>query len=245
MSSPVRTCCPTTKTAVKSDYKAKGAVVYEAGPSDAKKAIIYVYDIFGYSPQALQVADILGERTGCRVVAIDYFEGQPWKIEDFPPKNDEEGAKLMEFIHKNGSYDEVIKPKTEWVIDRLKKQGVEEFGSIGFCWGAKMSLNMQKEGLVGPIACPHPSFITDDDITSPMVAPVCMLPSKDEEPFTKVEQVLKTDPAWKDVNVYQRFDNMHHGWTAARMDMNDEENKKEANCAIDIMIDFFIKAFKL
>jgi hypothetical protein len=49
------------------------------GPSDAKKAILYIYDIFGYYPQTLQGADILstsGKDDGYKVFIPDWFEGK-------------------------------------------------------------------------------------------------------------------------------------------------------------------------
>lgn len=58
-------CC-TVPAVVDHDYKEKGEFVtiagmktYATGPSDASKAILVVYDIFGFFPQTLQGADIL------------------------------------------------------------------------------------------------------------------------------------------------------------------------------------------
>jgi dienelactone hydrolase len=53
------------------------------GPADAKKAILVIYDIFGYFEQTLQGADILansGEEK-YKVLIPDWFKGKPCPIE--------------------------------------------------------------------------------------------------------------------------------------------------------------------
>lgn len=67
------------------------------GPANAEKAILSVYDIFGFFPQTIQGADILAESDVERkyqVYVPDFFEGNPAKIEWYPPTDDEKKAKL-------------------------------------------------------------------------------------------------------------------------------------------------------
>jgi hypothetical protein len=54
------------------------------GPSDATKAILVIYDIFGYFEQTLQGADILAHgdsENKYKVFIPDWFEGSPAAIE--------------------------------------------------------------------------------------------------------------------------------------------------------------------
>lgn len=58
-------CC-TVPPVVAKGYQPKGEYItvngmktYKTGPSDAKSAILVVYDIFGFFPQTIQGADIL------------------------------------------------------------------------------------------------------------------------------------------------------------------------------------------
>lgn len=58
-------CC-TVPPVVSEGYKGKGEYVtvagmktYATGPADATKAILVIYDIFGFFPQTIQGADIL------------------------------------------------------------------------------------------------------------------------------------------------------------------------------------------
>ena len=72
------------------------------GPSDATKGIIVIYDIFGYFPQTLQGADILGTSDDAqkyRVFIPDWFGGKPFPIEKFPPDTPEKQKDLGEFFN--------------------------------------------------------------------------------------------------------------------------------------------------
>lgn len=66
------------------------------GSKDAKNAIIAMYDIFGYWPQTQQGADLLAEATKTVVVMPDFFRGNAWPKDAFPPRNDEESKKMQE-----------------------------------------------------------------------------------------------------------------------------------------------------
>jgi hypothetical protein len=53
------------------------------GPANATKAILYIYDIFGYFPQSIQGADILStsdKDNQYQVFMPDWFEGNPADI---------------------------------------------------------------------------------------------------------------------------------------------------------------------
>ena len=53
------------------------------GPSSATKAILFVYDIFGYFPQTLQGADILAtsdKENKYQIFMPDFFEGKPLDV---------------------------------------------------------------------------------------------------------------------------------------------------------------------
>lgn len=54
------------------------------GPAEAKKAIVVIYDIFGYFEQTLQGADILAysdHHQPYKVFMPDWFKGKPCPIE--------------------------------------------------------------------------------------------------------------------------------------------------------------------
>lgn len=225
-------CCPTNKTAVLSDYNPQSVPIYEAGNYKSKTAIISIVDIFGFSPQSKQISDLLGQQTDARVVMIDFFNNEPWKLENFPPK---EGMDLMGWIGKY-DFETVIKPIVVAQIEKLKYQGVETFYAIGFCWGAIMAYKLQLAGLVTKIACPHPSFFNDN--LKEIAGPICFLPSRDEEPLEGFKATLMASPFAAE-SVWERFDTCHHGWMGARGDFKDANNLKEALRGLDIITKFF------
>eukprot|EP00882_Tetradesmus_deserticola_P030365 GHRQ01034086.1.p2 GENE.GHRQ01034086.1~~GHRQ01034086.1.p2 ORF type:complete len:104 (+),score=20.23 GHRQ01034086.1:197-508(+) len=83
-------CCA-AGSPVSVDYTPKGSFeqfgcvpVYITG--SGSKAIIAIYDIFGFKyPQFQQVCDRLAA-AGYVVVAPDIFRGQPWDMDKMPPK---------------------------------------------------------------------------------------------------------------------------------------------------------------
>jgi hypothetical protein len=91
-------CCSVPPVVAK-DYSQKGKYItvdglktYATGPSDAKKAILVVYDIFGFFPQTIQGADILAygnSESKYQVFMPDFFEGSPADISWYPPDNGE------------------------------------------------------------------------------------------------------------------------------------------------------------
>lgn len=53
------------------------------GPADATKAIVLIYDIFGYFDQTVQGADVLAygdDKHKYKVFIPDWFKGQPCPI---------------------------------------------------------------------------------------------------------------------------------------------------------------------
>jgi dienelactone hydrolase len=86
-----KACC--TLPPVESNYEPKGTIstldggleVYETGVVDSERLLLCTYDIFGFHPVTKQFCDKLGS-AGYRVVMPDYFRGQAFSLENFPPK---------------------------------------------------------------------------------------------------------------------------------------------------------------
>eukprot|EP01012_Entosiphon_sulcatum_P019652 TRINITY_DN2455_c0_g1_i1.p1 TRINITY_DN2455_c0_g1~~TRINITY_DN2455_c0_g1_i1.p1 ORF type:complete len:246 (+),score=45.56 TRINITY_DN2455_c0_g1_i1:62-799(+) len=240
MASP---CCPTEIGPVTSTYAATGATVkvgdvdvYVVGSGD--RAIITVYDIFGLHPNAYQAADKLAS-SGFRVYLPDFFRGKPWPLEPWPPADGFGG--LMEWVGQHGSY-EVIRPTLAAVAGLARSEGAKHVGAVGYCWGAKPVFRFGAEaGAIDAAATSHPSFLNAEDATKILV-PTCVLPSKDESPLEDVKAILDAKPHHA-LNVWQRFDDMHHGWVAARGDWSDPEQAKRATEALNIFAHFFHKVF--
>jgi dienelactone hydrolase len=168
------------------------------GPATASKALIYVYDIFGYFPQSLQGADILatsGKDHSYQVFMPDFLEGNPADIAWYPPDNAQKGAALGNFFKNQGA-----PPKTAGRIPGLVKEiekkysSINTWGVVGFCWGGKIVslVTSQSDTAFKAGAECHPAMVDPADAEGIKI-PLCMLASKDEaeEDVKKFEANLK------------------------------------------------------
>lgn len=221
--------------------KIGGLDTYVIGPKDAKKAIVVVYDIFGYWPTTKQGADLLADATKARVVMPDFFRGKPFPQEYYPPNTDEKKNALQSFFGEAGDF-QARKPDLEAVAEELKKDGATKLGLMGFCWGGKLSVQNGGEGTqFVSVAQIHPAMVDAKDAAK-LTVPVANFPSKDE-PKEDVDafeaEVQKKDIA-KD-SVYKLYSESHHGWASARADLKDEGNAKNFQDVYQRLADFFNK----
>jgi dienelactone hydrolase len=242
-----KACCNTPAVVTKG-YEPKGEYItvdglktYATGPADAKRGILIVYDIFGFFPQTLQGADILAYTDSdhpYRVFMPDFFEGEPADISWYPPGNDpEKGKKLGTFFQTKAAPPKTL-PRIPKIVEELKKkEGLETWGVVGFCWGGKIVNLSSMEGTPFKVAAScHPAMVAGDD--APGIAiPFAMLPSGDESK----EDVEKWQKGVKTPNLVEWFPTQLHGWMAARADLEDEKVKKEYERGYKTVLDFFHK----
>ncbi|KAL9599615.1 MAG: hypothetical protein Q9219_003698 [cf. Caloplaca sp. 3 TL-2023] len=220
----IETACCTVPPAVVGEYKAKGDYidvdgmqVYTTGPSGATSAIFIIYDIFGYSPQALQGADILAHADQShqyQVFMPDFFYGKPLPLSVFPPDTDEKKKQMGDFFGGPAA-----PPKNaEKVPELVKKLGqkytnVQKWAGLGMCWGGKIiSLTSQSGTPWSAAAEVHPAMVDPNDAKG-IKAPLCMLASADENP-QDVEDFKKNLSVESHV---ETFSDQVHGWMAARL----------------------------
>jgi len=139
-------CC--TIPPVHSTYEPKGTTkayagfqkAYVTGPDGTGRALIGIYDIFGFFPQTQQGADILAHTLDAKVVLPDFFEpNAPFAASDYPPDTDEKKARLQAFF---GGPAEIKKAvgNVKKVGKFLKDEGYTKVGVYGYCWGWCSSL---------------------------------------------------------------------------------------------------------
>ncbi|KAI9018483.1 Alpha/Beta hydrolase protein [Phycomyces nitens] len=236
-------CC--TIPPVKSDYQPTGVTetigdltVYRAGPKDAKKAILVIYDIFGFYPNTKQFCDILANHCGYKVIMPDFFYGKPYKPEDMG-----DIPKLLSWIAKNGSF-EVIYPLVQRAKAKLQEEGIVAAGIVGFCWGAKIAVQVTAvDPFFAAASLIHPSFIDVKDAEKAN-APILAIPSKNEADMTEYMAVLAKKP-FGPLCEHYRFDDVHHGFAASRADWSNEVVRKRATQAIQLTANFFNKIIKV
>ncbi|KAF5384744.1 hypothetical protein D9757_006252 [Collybiopsis confluens] len=85
----------------------------------------------------------------------------------------------------------------------------------------------------------HPAMLSVED-SEKLTIPLAIYPSKDE-PYNKILAVLEKKEFSKLCDS-KHYTNMHHGWAAARANLEDEANMEEFVDVYTRIIDFFCKA---
>jgi protein XRP2 len=229
-------CCPTDVLPTAGvTYTRQAELTYIVGGADNQRGIVYAGDIFGHTPNAFIVCDRLAA-LGFLVIMPDLFQGAGWDIADFPPKAGRDAPEFQAFL--NGLAYGRFKAKIERAVAELKGRGVTSVGMAGFCFGARLAMSALNDGLVASAALVHPAFLTNEDAAN-AAGPVCFLPSKDEAPMADAFIAALQTSATAAQCVTQRFDDIPHGWMAARGDFSDALNRQRCNEGLVILGKFF------
>lgn len=227
----------------KGKYETIGGVkTYVTGPADATKAILYIFDIFGYFPQSIQGADILataGKSHNYQVFMPDFFDGKPADISWYPPDTKEKGELLGNFFQTTAAPPKTA-AKVPAILKEIEKQysSIKTWGVVGFCWGGKivsLTSSTNSTPFTAAAEC-HPAMIDPSDAENIKI-PLCMLASGDES----AEDVKKFDANLKGEKHVETFSDQIHGWMAARSNLDDEKVKKEYERGYKTLLDFFQK----
>ncbi|KAL8242828.1 hypothetical protein R6Q59_013130, partial [Mikania micrantha] len=152
-----------------------------------------------------KIADKLAS-AGYYAVVPDFFFGDP-----FIPK-----THLPEWLknHEPKLAVEFAKP----VIHALQEKGISKIGAAGFCWGAKVVVELAKDADIQVAALLHPTFVTLDDIKGVKV-PVAILGAEFDKisPPELVKQFEAALQAKPEVDHFVKiFPGVSHGWTVRR-----------------------------
>lgn len=111
-------------------------------------------------------------------------------------------------------------------MDALKGKGYEKFGLYGTCWGAKASVKASGKGTpFSSLVELHPAFVDVEEAKN-LTIPVAFFPSRDE-PKADADAfwaAVQAKPEIASKSEYKYYDNMHHGWGAARADLKNQDN---------------------
>ncbi|KAM7254102.1 hypothetical protein ACFE04_031784 [Oxalis oulophora] len=228
-----------------------GLKTYVTGSSQSNRAIILISDVFGYEAPNLRYATLLLSRmlqtvfekladkvaaAGYYVVVPDFLNGDP-----YAPENSERPIQVWMKSHGTDKGFEDAK----LVITGLRSKGISVIGAAGFCWGAKVVVELGKSDWIQAAVLLHPSLVTVDDIKE-LKAPIAILGAETDkisppELLKQFEEVLSTKP---EVNGYVKiFPGVAHGWTV-RYKVEDENAIKSAKEAHQNMLDWFNKYVK-
>lgn len=216
------------------------------GDKSSPNVLLNIYDIFGFWDTTKQGADLLADSTKYKIVMPDFLRNHPWPIDAFPPRDEAEGKKFGEWLESIGNIGERVKD-VEAVVKDLKANGAQKVGLYGFCWGGKVASQLAGPGSpFAGVSLVHPAFITPEDAKN-FTVPVGFFPSKDEpkkdaEEFWSIIQKEHADLASK--SQYKYYDENHHGFAAARANLEDKSNYFAFQDVYTRLADFFCTVFK-
>ncbi|MCJ1228933.1 hypothetical protein MMC12_005597 [Toensbergia leucococca] len=239
-------CC-TIPPVVAKGYQEKGKYleidgmkIYATGPSTAKTAIFIIYDIFGFSPQGLQGADILAHADSShqyQVFIPDFFLGSPCEPSWYPPDTDEKKEKLGAFFAGPAAPKPNV-AKVGPLVKAIEKEvggGIEQWASLGQCWGGKIISFTSQEGTPFKAAAEvHPAMIDPADGKG-FTIPVCILASKDED----AEAVKAFGESLTVKSHIETFSDQIHGWMSARADLENPRVKEEYERGYKTLLEFY------
>ncbi|XP_076927327.1 endo-1,3;1,4-beta-D-glucanase-like [Bidens hawaiensis] len=203
---------------------------YVSGKLDSKIAVILVSDVFGYeAPKLRQVADKVAS-AGYYALVPDFLNGDPMtaetKIDDWIINHEPEQAVV-----------EYARP----VIQALKDKGITKVGAAGFCWGAKVVVELAKDAEIQVAAILHPTYVTLDDIKGIKV-PIAILSAELDEmnPPELIKEYEAALAANKVEHFVKIYPGVNHGWTS-RYNDDDAAEVKNAEEAQQDLVDWFKK----
>jgi len=188
-------------------------------------------------PNPRLIADRIAEH-GFLVLVPDIFNGNPLSSEfltvmDIPDNSTDPAhqpliekkkkwmSQLPAWLAENPPSNETN--LIEKLIDHLKAEGYQNFGMIGYCYGAKIVLTIAgRENRLGAFAVAHPSLLNQDDIKN-LKTPGLFLCAETDSAFPvnglrkEAEEILKE----KDVeNVFVDYPGTTHGFGIRADDSN-------------------------
>ncbi|CAE6474698.1 hypothetical protein ACGC1H_005879 [Rhizoctonia solani] len=228
-------CC--TIPPVKSGYKPKGAfetingiLTYVVGDNSRKQAIIVVMDIFGMVPLTQQGCDVLSSQ-GFYVLMPDYLGDQALQAGDIPfdtPEKIEKRNKLFSGVgNPQARAADLIK-----LGEKLRSDGFT-VGSLGFCWGSKVVILAGASNSIAAVAAVHPAILEPEDAAICKAA-LGFYPTQDEDP-------AEMEPFVKIAKDYKLYSDVHHGFAAARADLDNPQCKAAYEDVYQRLTAFFKK----
>ncbi|XP_073122147.1 endo-1,3;1,4-beta-D-glucanase-like [Henckelia pumila] len=213
-----------------------GLNCYITGPADSKFSVVLISDVNGYeAPNFRKLADKVAA-AGFYTVVPDFFRGDP-----YVPENAERPISVWIKDHGPDQGFEDAKP----VIEALKSNGTSKIAAAGFCWGAKVVVELAKCEYIEAGVLLHPSFVTVDDMQGVKV-PLSILGAEIDQmsPPELVKQFETALNAKPEINCFVKiFPGVAHGWSV-RYKEEDEHSVKSAAEAHSDMLDWFTKYLK-
>jgi len=205
------------------------------------KAVIVIYDIFGWTPSnknPFRICDIFAHN-GYFTVMPDFFRSKPWPIEKMPIQNF--GDEFGKFFSTVATIENVQKDVDKIVLPYLKKQGMKQISVFGLCWGGLMTIQLvcdpkAKEEYTSAVVI-HAARLTPELIDK-VQCPVAIMPASTDGPFNSLKEVLDKKPFGNQC-FYKYYDKQAHGFMGTRGDWTDPKIKVDVDDALKNSVEFY------
>ncbi|KAI0252938.1 Alpha/Beta hydrolase protein [Lactifluus subvellereus] len=221
------------------------------------KAIIYLTDVFGlelpnnlacHPQQTLFIqltypTQLLADdfaRNGFKVYAPDLVKGDPVPQEAFNPGVNFD---LSKWLEEHSA--QLAGARARKVIEGLRAQGITIYGATGYCYGARIVVDLAFDNVIHASVISHPSLLEHKDLDTyieksraPLLINSCEFDARFPEEFANLadEKFASFAPG------YQRTfsSGVHHGF-AVRCDPNDPIQKAAREYAFRASVEWLIK----
>ncbi|ROW04617.1 hypothetical protein VPNG_07472 [Cytospora leucostoma] len=240
-----------------------GLKTYVTGPADATRAVIDIYDIFGFASQTLQGADRLAEHMGGALVLVpDLLDGSYAEHGWIPPDTPEKQRAFGRLLEGPANIQRAV-GRLARVRALLGERypGVEGHVAVGgLCWGGKVAVLATGKGNEGAgrkftryvlsrlqekhwelmVISLSTSLLEAADAEALNVPHICLAsPDESADAVSQVKKVLSKPGKTGHVETYGRP--MFHGWMGARANLADEENARQFERGYKQVADFLAK----
>jgi len=216
-------------------------------PSTATKAIVYIYDIFGYQPQTLRGADVLATNTDATVFMPDLFGDDALPTNPPPTITPEQRAAILGAFFQSAGELGKNKQLAYEIALHIKKTypNITKVACFGLCWGGKIALcagNIPLEGEKGKsvfvaTAQGHPTKLLPEDGEG-LTVPHLIIPTKDEDPAAIAAYEAVSRPEGCETVWYK---DMIHGFMGAKASLNNPDVMEKFHEAYAVVGKFFSK----
>jgi len=199
-------------------------------------AVILANDIFGFDAPLLRKLADKTTSVGYFVVVPDFFNKDPFIPED----STSPFARMGDWLKNHQPLASV--EGLEQVIETLHKKGFASVGAVGFCWGAKVVIQVAKGDTLKAAILAHPAFVTVEDIQD-VKTPIAILAAETDEVTPpalaqKFGEILESKPEVE--SFFRIYPGVVHGWTT-RYDVHDAKQVADAEEVHNKMFEWFGK----
>ncbi|KAI6102077.1 dienelactone hydrolase [Pisolithus sp. B1] len=224
----------------------RGVRCYVGTPSgeyNKEKAVLFLPDVFSIDLINAQLLVDNFARSGFKTIAIDYFNGDPLQEDAFA------GGKydIPAWLAKHGN--DQTRPNVDKVISALKEQGVKDFGTTGYCFGARYGFDLAFENISKVTVVSHPSLLeVPEDLQkykklsqAPLLINSCTV----DETFPRdsqaeADRILGNGEQFTETYRREYFEGCTHGFTL-RGDLSQPEVKAGREGSFKASVLFFKK----